>query len=127
MSTVVLTAGLKLTDFADETLKAAARVWFVMAIGGQLMMAAYVAWFYGSTAVQGRMEEWNRILSRGYIRGDAAGNVAIVVHLIAAVILIIGGAIQLLPRVRERFPVFHRWTGRVYLLMVFAASLTGLY
>jgi hypothetical protein len=44
----------------------------------------------------------DRVLSRGYIRGDAAGNLAIVVHLLGALILIGGGAIQLIPQVRDR-------------------------
>ncbi|HUP59934.1 MAG TPA: DUF2306 domain-containing protein [Thermoanaerobaculia bacterium] len=127
MSTVALPAGESLSSFADDALKASARLWFVVTISGQLMMAAYVAWFYGSTAVQGRVEAWNRILTRGYVRGDTAGNVAIVVHLIAAVILIAGGALQLIPQMRDRFPRLHRWTGRVYVVTVFAASLSGLY
>jgi uncharacterized membrane protein len=127
MSTVVFPAGENLSSYADNALKAAARLWFVVTVSGQLMMAAYVAWFYGSTAVQGRVEAWNRILTRGYVRGDTAGNLAIVVHLIAAVILIAGGAMQLIPQMRDRFPRLHRWTGRVYVVMVFAASVSGLY
>jgi uncharacterized membrane protein len=127
MSTVVLSAGVNVDSIADNALRAAVRLWFFVAVIGQLMLAVYVAWFYGGTALQGRVEAWNRVLSRGYLRGDAAGNLAIVVHLLAAFILIVGGAIQLLPQVRDRVPVLHRWTGRVYLLTAVAASLTGLY
>jgi uncharacterized membrane protein len=127
VTTFVLTAGVRPADFAAGALKAAARLWFVVAVSGQLMLAAYVAWFYGSTAAQGRLEAWNRVLSRGYVRGDAAGNVAIVAHLIAAVVLITGGAIQFVPQIRERFPRVHRWTGRIYIVTVFGASLSGLY
>lgn len=127
MSTVVLTAGANLSAIANKALGAAARLWFTVAVIGQLMLAGYVAWFYGSTALQGRVEAWNRVLSRGYVRGDAAGNLAIALHLLAAVVLIVAGAIQLMPPVRERFPVFHRWTGRVYLLTALMAALSGLY
>lgn len=127
MSTVVLSAGVNFNSLADRALRAAARLWFFVAVSGQLMLAAYVAWFYGSTALQGRLDAWNRVLFRGYIRGDAGGNLAIIVHLVAAVILILGGAIQLIPRLRVRFPGFHRWVGRVYLLTAVTASLTGLY
>ncbi len=127
MSTFVLESGAKLDSFADYALKAAARIWFVVAIGGQLMFAAYVAYFYGGTALQGRVDLWSRLMTRGYVRGDDAGNLAIIAHLIAAVVLIVGGAIQLVPQMRERFPRLHRWSGRIYVLTVFVASLTGLY
>ncbi|HEU4888831.1 MAG TPA: DUF2306 domain-containing protein [Thermoanaerobaculia bacterium] len=127
MSTVVLTAGVKFDSIADNALKAAARLWFVVAISGQLMLAVYVALFYGGTALQGHVETWNRVLTRGYIRGDAVGNLAMLVHLFGAVMLIAGGAILFIPQVRERVPLLHRWTGRIYLLTACAAALTGLY
>jgi uncharacterized membrane protein len=127
MSTVILSAGVKFDSIAAKALKTAVRLWFAVAVSGQLMLAAYVAWFYGSTTLQGRVEDWSRVLSRGYIRGDAAGNTAIVVHLLAAVILVVGGALQFIPQVRQRAPRFHRWTGRVYLLTALSASVTGLY
>jgi uncharacterized membrane protein len=127
MSTLVFTAGANIDSIADKALKAAARFWFFVAVSGQLILAAYVASFYGGTALQGRLDTWNRVLTHGYIHGDAAGNLAIIVHLLAAVILIVGGAIQLMPQVRERAPGLHRWAGRIYLLTAFAASLTGLY
>lgn len=112
---------------ADSALRASARLWFSVAVTGQLMLAAYVALFFGGTAVQGQLEAWNRVLTRGYVRGDASGNVAIVAHLVAALVLILGGAIQFMPQVRARFPRFHRWTGAAYLLTAFMASLSGLY
>jgi len=122
-----MTAGVNVNSFAENALRAAVRLWFVVAVSGQLMLAAYVAWFYGSTALQGQVEAWNRVLSRGYIRGDAIGNLAVIVHLLAAVILIVGGAIQFVPQMRERVPALHRWTGRVYLLAAVSTSLAGLY
>ena len=127
MSTVVLSAGVNVNSIADNALRAAARLWFFVAVIGQMMLAAYVAWFYGGTALRGQVEGWNGVLSRGYIRGDASGNLAVIVHLLAAVILTVGGAILLIPQVRDRVPAFHRWTGRVYLVTAVAASLSGLY
>jgi uncharacterized membrane protein len=127
MSTVVLTAGVKLSVLADDVLRAAGRLWFGVAVAGQLMLAAYVTWFYGSTAVQGRAEQWNQVLTRGHARGDAMGNTALVVHLVAAVILVVGGAMQFIPQLRERFPRFHRLTGRVYVTTAVATALAGLY
>jgi uncharacterized membrane protein len=127
MSTGALTVGVNANQIADKALRAAARLWFFVAVSGQLILAAYIAAFYGGAALRGRLEVWNRVLTHGYIRGDSAGNLAIVMHLLAAVILIVGGAVQLTPQVRERAPLVHRWIGRIYLLTAFAASLSGLY
>lgn len=127
MTTVVLAAGVIVDSFADRALNAAGRRWFLVAVSGQLILAAYVAWFYGSTAIQGDLDAWSRVLSRGYTEGDAAGNLAIMVHLAAAVFLIVGGAIQLLPQMHRRFPRFHRWTGRIYALTAIAGTFSGLY
>lgn len=122
MSTPVSIAGA-----SSVHLERSAKLWFIVAVGGQLMLAVYVAWFYGSTAVQGRVDAWTRVLTRGYVAGDTAGNAAIIGHLAGAVMLIVSGAILLIPQVRDRVPALHRWTGRLYLLFAFAGSLTGLY
>lgn len=127
MTTTTLPAPMSFASVADDALRATARSWLFVAIGGQLMQAAYVTWFYGGTALQGRLDAWDRILSRGYIRGDDAGNIAVIVHLLAAVILVIGGAMQFTPAIRDRAPRLHRWTGRVYLGTAAAGSLAGLY
>lgn len=112
---------------AESAHDAAARLWFIVAITGQLMLAGYVAWFYGGTALQGQLEAWDGVLTRGYVRGDTAGNAAIGGHLMAAFVLTIGGAIQLIPQVRSRCPLLHRWMGGIYLLMAVVGSLSGLY
>jgi uncharacterized membrane protein len=35
--------------------------------------------------------------------------------------------LQLIPQIRNRFPVFHRWNGRIYIATAFTISLAGLY
>jgi uncharacterized membrane protein len=49
------------------------------------------------------------------------------VHLLAAVFIVLSGAIQLLPQVRRRAPSLHRWNGRLYILSAFTVSSAGLY
>ena len=132
MGTLVFTERItevspRLRATADAALATAARLWFAVAVSGQLMMVAYVTWFYGSTAVRGRLDAWSRVVTHGYVRGDAAGNTALIVHLLAAVILIGGGAAQFSVRLRERAPRFHRWTGRVYVVTAVVTSIAGLY
>src|SRR5207248_10840343 len=38
-----------------------------------------------------------------------------------------GGALQLVPGIRERAPAFHHWNGRVFLVTVLALSFSGFY
>src|ERR1700732_4282893 len=125
MSTAVLTSRLELNSVADTALKVAARFWFVVTVIGQLALAFAVASFYGLTALRGDYHGWK--ITNGYIPGVTKGNLAVVMHLISAVIVMLAGAIQLVPQVRNRFPVFHRWNGRIYMLTAVALSLAGLY
>jgi uncharacterized membrane protein len=55
------------------------------------------------------------------------GNFAVATHLFSASIVILAGIVQLIPKVRERAPAFHRWNGRLYIVTAFAISLAGLY
>src|SRR5258706_3128734 len=127
MSTAVLTNHLELDSVADTALKVAARIWFVVAVIGQLVFAFAVASFYGLTALRGDYNGWSRFISHGLIRGDHMGNFAVAMHVAWAFIVMLAGAAQLIPKVRNRFPVFHRWNGRIYMLTACALGLAGLY
>jgi len=109
-------------------LKLAATSWFVVAAIGQVIFAAYVLGAYGSSIVLGRFEQWNKFFPRGhgYIPGDALGNLALLLHLSLVAVIMIGGALQLIPGLRRRWPAFHRWTGRAYLASVLIVSVGGL-
>lgn len=116
-----------LSGLADTALKAAVRFWFGVTVIGQLFFASAVAIFYGLTAARGDLPAWNKSMTHGYIPGDRVGNTAVAIHLISAVIIILSGAVQIVPQVRNRFPVFHRWNGRIYMVTAFSISLAGLY
>jgi len=125
MSTAVMTPRLELDSLADSALKAAARFWFVVAVIGQLLFALATASFYGLTALRGDYHGWR--ITQGHVAGDLAGNSAVAMHLISAVVIMLAGAVQLVPQVRSRFPVFHRWNGRIYMLAALAVSAAGVY
>jgi len=127
MSTAVWTNRLDMTSFADTALKAATRLWFAVVVIGQLLFAFTVASFYGLTAARGNFQGLNKFMSHGYIPGDGMGNFAVAIHLSSAVIIILAGMLQLVPQIRNRFPVFHRWNGRLYIVTAFTISLAGLY
>jgi tetratricopeptide (TPR) repeat protein len=127
MSTAVLNQTLEVSSFADKMLKAAVRFWFIVLLIGQLIFAFTVASFYGLTAMRGNLAAWNKVLAHGYISGDRLGNAALITHIGSAVFIILAGAMQLLPQIRNRFPVFHRCVGRLYIVTAFSVSLAGLY
>lgn len=112
---------------AAAALAGAARSWFVVTVAGQWIFAAYVAALYGGAVVRGDLGVWNKVLPHGYDPGNPIGNFALGMHLLFAVVLNLGGPLQLVPRQRMRFPAVHRWIGRVYVPTAFAAGVSGLY
>ncbi len=116
-----------LQGFANSALKAAAVSWFVVAAIGQLMFVYYLLFLYGAAAARGDWLVLNKVMPHGYVPGDSAGNFAIMLHIFLAVIIVVGGLIQLIPMVRQRAPMLHRWNGRMFLLAVCLTSLAGLY
>ncbi len=112
---------------AARALKISAIAWFVIAVLGQWIFAYYVAFFYGTSTINGNLEEWNRVLPHGYVAGETMGNLAVATHLFFAVIILIGGPLQFVPKLRSFAPSFHRWNGRIYVFTVFLVALSGLY
>jgi hypothetical protein len=127
MSTAVMTQRLELNSAAETALKAAARFWFVVAVIGQFAFAFTVASFYGLTALRGDYQAWNKVLANGYEAGATMGNAALAGHILFATVISIAGALQLIPAVRNRYPTFHRWNGRLFVLAAFTQAITGIY
>lgn len=110
----------------NRPLTAAATSWCVVAVLGQLLMAAYVIGFYGRAAISGDLARWNKVLPHGFVAGDLLGNAVVVLHLLFTVLIVLGGAVQLIPAIRRHAPALHRWNGRAYLASAFVMSLGGL-
>lgn len=104
------------------------KLWFLVAVAGQWTFVFYISRFYGASALAGDPAIWNRKEHlKGYVPGDDAGNVAFAAHVLLAAVLTVAGTMQLMPWLRARLPVLHRWTGRLFLLTASIASVTGLY
>ncbi|MEP7044147.1 MAG: DUF2306 domain-containing protein [Dokdonella sp.] len=126
MIAVVMT-GWGRTTMADAALAHVARFWFLVAAAGQWIFAFYIAFFYGGAALQGHPETWNKVLPNGYLAGNTVGNLALGAHLLFAAAITVAGTLQLVPAIRARFPAFHRWNGRIYVVVAFIMGFTGLY
>lgn len=113
-------------QLAAPALQTAAVCWLSVAIAGQLLFAFYVVALYGRAAVQGRFEDWNKVLMVGYIPGATVHNAVLASHLLFAVAVVASGALQLVPQLRRTWPAFHRWNGRFYMIAAMVASVGGI-
>ncbi len=112
---------------ARAALNTAAIAWFAAALIGQWLFAYHIASTYIAAALAGNAAAWNQRLFVGLVEGDAIGNIALAAHLFIAFVITIGGTLQLIPHIRTRAPAFHRWNGRLYILIAFVTSIAALY
>ena len=75
----------------------------------------------------GTFERWNAASPHGYVAKDIWGNIFFGIHMALAAVITIGGPLQLMKKVRTKFPKFHRINGRVYVFSAFLISVAGLY
>ena len=102
-------------------------VWFTVAFAGQAVFAAYIATFYGATLVRGEWRLWAERMINGIVEGDPTGNVVVITHIILAFLITVGGPLQFIPAIRNRFPRFHRINGRIYLTVAVLITLGAFY
>lgn len=112
---------------ADAALRGSAALWFATVVAGQLAFAVYIAAHYAGAAMRGDFAAWTETMIHGIVAGDPVGNLAVALHLLLAFVITLGGPIQLIPAVRARWPRFHRWNGRIYLVTAVVISLGGLF
>lgn len=106
----------------------AATGWFWTAVVGQLAFVAFILAYFGSRLVQANLPGINdKPLITGYVTGDLAGNAMFVAHVLLAAVVTAGGLAQLVPAIRRRVPAFHRWNGRIFLLVACFLGLGGLW
>ncbi len=103
------------------------KLWFATAIIGQVIFLAYVIALYAGALVNNNLEKWNLIIPRAYVPDDPLGNIAVGIHVLLAVIIMLGGPLQMLPQIRKKYPKFHRWVGRTYIATVIPVALAGLF
>lgn len=101
------------------------KIWFIAATFGQYAFGMFVILYYASTAATNHFEVWNKNLFSGIIPGDWLGNFLLVFHILLASVVLFGGPLQFMPFIRNRFHRFHRYLGRVYLVLAVFLSLSG--
>ena len=127
MDAALPAAKFDLDPLASRALKNSARLWFAVAALGQWAFAIYVTIHYGGWATRGNLAAWNKTLPHGYEPGAALGNGVVAAHLLFAALITTAGTLQLMPQIRSRFPAFHRWVGRGYMVAALVMAVSGLY
>ena len=113
---------------ARRQLDLAVRGWFAATVLGQGLFIAFILLFYYTSVFSGDFAAWNaKPMITGYVEGDGTGNQQFALHVLAAAIMTSCGLLQLVPQVRTRWPVLHRWSGRMFLAMAVILSIGGLW
>lgn len=95
--------------------------WFSAALFGVYILAFYL----GAIPTQ-QTERWNTNLPGLYEKGKHVALLAMSAHLLTGGILLLLGPVQLINGLRRRWPVLHRWLGRVYVATAAIAGMGGL-
>ncbi|MEA1943701.1 MAG: DUF2306 domain-containing protein [Pseudomonadota bacterium] len=112
---------------AQRLLKSSGVLWFLAVIAGQWLFAYYILAAYLPPSLAGEWARWDETgLIHGYIDGDWIGNVMFITHVLLAAVITLGGTLQLVPPLRQRFPAVHRWTGRVFMLVAIVMAVGGI-
>ena len=127
MATIAEEMRLQPVAGGSWALRAAVRLWFSVVLAGQLFFVAHIVSFYGRSSLAGDFSRWNKVLSKGFVPGDHAGNGVLGVHLAMAALITLAGLLQLTPQIRAYFPKLHRWVGRSYIVIAVLASTSALY
>ena len=128
MSDMVLTQRAFADALPRQLMGIAVKLWFGVAAGGHWIFLAYIlAEFYPPVLQHGMEALKDSHLPSGFFEGETVGSVMSIAHVLLAALIIGGGPLQLIPAVRNRFPTFHRWLGRSYLVAAVASASGGLY
>lgn len=90
------------------------------------LFGLYILAFYAAALYNGHLAKWNQILPGLYEENASAATTGIGLHFAMGGIILVLGSIQLITKIRDRWPAFHRWTGRIYITACIFAALGGL-
>lgn len=115
-------------DRASAALFLAGRLWFGVAVAGQVAFIGFILAYYGVRTATGDLAAWNdKPLIDGYVEGDGVGNLVFAAHVLLASVVTLCGLMQMLPVFRQRWPALHRWSGRTFMVIAIFMALSGIW
>jgi Predicted membrane protein (DUF2306) len=86
----------------------------------------YTFAFYLSSIPAGHLGQWNILVPGLYDQRNLTAVFAIAAHFATGAVILLLGPVQLIGAVRNRWPRFHRWLGRIYVCTAAVAGIGGL-
>jgi uncharacterized membrane protein YhdT len=111
---------------AKTTLNAGIKSWFVIALIGQWAFAFYIFAIYTLSMMYG-LSVTDFSPAPSLKKGDNTIQTVFFAHTIPAIYLGLFGLFQLVPKLRNRYKGFHRWNGRIFLVLGMTGALSGLF
>ena len=112
------------TTILNNTVK----TWGFIALLGQWFFAVYIMALYAIPLATGVAADVDDISpARGFDLSASFNSVMFFSHILPAALMALSGLFQLLPNVRNRYPSFHRWNGRMFFVLGLSGAITGLY
>ncbi|WP_257323988.1 DUF2306 domain-containing protein [Pseudoalteromonas rhizosphaerae] len=103
------------------------KLWFICLLMAQGCFVTYLILGYGLTSVTTGLSGWSRLNNTAYAASDPTGNILYATHVLLAIVMIISGSLQLIPALRTKYNKFHRYNGRVFVLLACTISMAGMY
>ncbi|MEM7127714.1 MAG: DUF2306 domain-containing protein [Chloroflexota bacterium] len=91
-----------------------------------IIFGLYILLYYLNSWLGGELSRWNEGVSELYAEDDPLATGGMGIHFIGGTVLLFFGTIQFIERLRLRYPVIHRWLGRIYIASSLATAIGGL-
>ncbi|MCV7181146.1 DUF2306 domain-containing protein [Mycolicibacterium murale] len=92
-----------------------------------LQFVLYIALTYIVRLFDGDLDRWNGGFLPGLYSPENAGATgSIGLHFVTGAVVMVLGCVQLIPVIRTRWPVVHRWIGRLYVATAILTAIGGL-
>ena len=116
------------TPFIRNWFSGAIKWWIAAVLVGQWMFGIYILFRFTMPWLLGELDESQfSSMIRGYENGEVFNNGVLLLHIIPLMLISLSATFQLVPFIRNRFPKFHRWNGRLFLVVGFLGAISGLY
>jgi Predicted membrane protein (DUF2306) len=113
---------------ARISLNGAALIWYFSTVLGQAAFLLFILLFYYPSSLSGNYAAWDTKPNiDGFVAGDTVGNIMFAFHVLAAAVMTAGGLAQLVPSIRQKWPMLHRWNGRIFMVTALSLAFGGLW
>lgn len=112
----------------EKTLNNIVKCWVGVALIGQWLFAAYIISIYAMpTLLDNSALTFTLSPGQGIKAKNNTDLFVFFAHILPAALMAMSGLFQLFPAIRQRYPKFHRYNGRMFFVLGLSGAFTGLY